>query len=225
MKRFLETKLFNLLSYSVDGKEIDRIELSMAYDDFVRQLLLFCQEEQNIILLCFAINYTVAEVKELNMRLEIENDNSSLEIRLLLAKVLSILDSTFRVVQFRLDNPDLFPINTENNFSPDVYLANDVDMIDIMELICGLFYSHSVRNKVGNTVNFSELARVFEKGMNFKFADIYKKRDDVFKRKATKLTEFLNELIIAIKIESKNRGYLQISSLSIFYRGIDHLLP
>lgn len=153
MKRFLETKLFNLLSYSVDGKEIDRIELSMAYDDFVRQLLLFCQEEQNIIL-CFAINYTVAEVKELNMRLEIENDNSSLEIRLLLAKVLSILDSTFRVVQFRLDNPDLFPINTENNFSPDVYLANDVDMIDIMELICGLFYSHSVRNKVGNTVNF-----------------------------------------------------------------------
>lgn len=208
MKRFLETKLFNLLSYSVDGKEIDRIELSMAYDDFVRQLLLFCQEDQNIILLCFAINYTVAEVKELNMRLEIENDNSSLEIRLLLAKVLSILDSTFRVVQFRLDNPDLFPINTENNFSPDVYLANDVDMIDIMELICGLFYSHSVRNKVGNTVNFSELARVFEKGMNFKFADIYKKRDDVFKRKATKLTEFLNELIIAIKIESKNRGYL-----------------
>jgi hypothetical protein len=208
VKRFLETKLFNLLSCFVNGKEIDRIELSMAYDDFVRQLLLFCQEEQNIILLCFAINYTVAEVKELNMRLEIENDNSSLEIRLLLAKVLSILDSTFRVVQFRLDNPDLFPINTEHNFAPDVYLANDVDMIDIMELICGLFYSHSVRNKVGNPVNFSELARVFEKGMNFKFADIYKKRDDVFKRKATKLTEFLNELIIAIKIESKNRGYL-----------------
>ena len=208
MKRFLETKLFKLLSCSVNGNEIDRIELSMAYDDFVRQLLLFCQEEQNIILLCFAINYTLAEVKELNMRLEVEDDKSSLEIRLLIIKVLSILDSTFKVIQFRLDNPDLFPINTENSFDPDVYLSNDVDMIDIMELICGLFYSHSVKNKIGNSVNFSELARVFEKGMNFKFADIYKKRDDVFKRKATKLTEFLNELIIAIKIESKNRGYL-----------------
>jgi len=208
VKRFLETKLFKLLSCSVNGNEIDRIELSMAYDDFVRQLLLFCQEEQNIILLCFAINYTVAEVKELNMRIEVEDDKSSLEIRLLIIKVLSILDSTFKVIQFRLDNPDLFPINTENSFDPDVYLANDVDMIDIMELICGLFYSRSVKNKIGNPVNFSELARVFEKGMNFKFADIYKKRDDVFKRKATKLTEFLNELIIAIKIESKNRGYL-----------------
>jgi len=208
VKRFLETKLFKLLSCSVNGNEIDRIELSMAYDDFVRQLFLFCQEEQNIILLCFAINYTVAEVKELNMRIEVEDDKSLLEIRLLIIKVLSILDSTFKVIQFRLDNPDLFPINTENSFDPDVYLANDVDMIDIMELICGLFYSHSVKNKIGNPVNFSELARVFEKGMNFKFADIYKKRDDVFKRKATKLTEFLNELIIAIKIESKNRGYL-----------------
>ncbi|MPN30712.1 hypothetical protein SDC9_178183 [bioreactor metagenome] len=76
-----------------------------------------------------------------------------------------------------------------------------------MEVICGLFYSHSVRNKTGNPVNFSDLTRVFETGMNFKFADIYKKRDDVFRRKAAKLTEFLNELIIAIKIESKNRGY------------------
>ena len=163
---------------------------------------------RNIILLCFTINYTAAEIKELSMRLEIENDNSLLEIRLLLAKLLNILDSTFRVVQFRLDNPDSFPLNTEDSFESDVYLANDVDMIDIMELICGLFYSHAVRNKVGNPVNFSELTRVFEKGMNFKFADIYKKRDDVFKRKATKLTEFLNELIVAIKIESKNRGYL-----------------
>lgn len=208
MKRFLETKLFDLLSCSVNGKEVDRIELSAAYDDFVRQLLLFCQEEQNIILLCFAINYTAAEIKELNMRLEVENDNSLLEVKLLLAKVLGMLDSTFRVVQFRLENPDSFIINTEDSFESDVYLASDIDMIDIMELICGLFYSHAVRNKVGNPVNFSELTRVFEKGMNFKFADIYKKRDDVFRRKATKLTEFLNELIIAIKIESKNRGYL-----------------
>ena len=118
MKRFLETKLFDLLSCSVNGEEVDRAELSVAYNDFVRQLLLFCQEEQNIILLCFAINYTAAEIK-----VEVENDNSLLEIRLLLAKVLSMLDSTFRVVQFRLENPDSFTINTEGSFEPDVYLT------------------------------------------------------------------------------------------------------
>ena len=208
VKRFLETKLFKLLTYSISDRKINSSELSVAYDDFVRQLFLFCQEEQDIILLYFTINYTIAEIKELNVRLESEYDNSLFDIRLLLLKLSSVLDSTFRIVQFRLENPNIFIQNEENSFVSDVYLANDVDMIDIMELICGLFYSHSVKNKIGNPVNFSELARVFEKGMNFKFADIYKKRDDVFKRKATKQTEFLNELIIAIKIESKNRGYL-----------------
>ena len=205
VKRFLETKLFKLLTYSISDRKINSSELSVAYDDFVRQLFLFCQNEQDIILLYFTINYTIAEIKELNVRLEFEYDNSLFDIRLLLSKLSSILDSTFKIVQFRLENPNIFMQNEENSFVSDVYLANDVDMIDIMELICGLFYSHSVRNRVGNPVN---LTRVFEKGMNFKFADIYKKRDDVFKRKTTKLTEFLNELIIAIKIESKNRGYL-----------------
>lgn len=208
VKRFLRTKLFKLLTDSISDRKINSSELSVTYDDFVRQLFLFCQNKQDIILLYFTINYTIAEIKELNVRLESEYDNSLFDIRLLLLKLSSILDSTFRIVQFQLENPNIFIQNEENSFVPDVYLANDVDMIDIMELICGLFYSHSVRNRVGNPVNFSDLTRVFEKGMNFKFADIYKKRDDVFKRKTTKLTEFIKELIVTIKIESKNRGYL-----------------
>lgn len=207
MKRFLETKLFDLLFCSVNGEEVDRAELSVAYDDFVNKLLPFCQKEEDVIFLCFTINYTVAEVKELEMRIEIKKDASLHEIRFLLIKVLDMLDSTYRVLKFRLDNPDFFQKDKEDSFDSDVYFVEDVDLIDIMELICGLFYSHSVRNKIGNPVNFSDLTRIFEKGMNFKFADIYKKRDDVFKRKPTKLTEFLSELIVAIKIESKNRGY------------------
>ena len=156
VKRFLETKLFKLLTYSISDRKINSSELSVAYDDFVRQLFLFCQNEQDIILLYFTINYTIAEIKELNVRLEFEYDNSLFDIRLLLSKLSSILDSTFKIVQFRLENPNIFMQNEENSFVSDVYLANDVDMIDIMELICGLFYSHSVRNRVGNPVNFSD---------------------------------------------------------------------
>jgi hypothetical protein len=208
MKRFLKTKLFDLLSCSVKEQEsVYYTELSNAYDDFVCQLLDFCREEQDIILLCFTINYTMTELKELNMQLEIKPDSKAADLHIFFTKILDILESTYRIVKFRLENPEFFQKNQEDSFVSNVYLAEDVDFIDIMEVICGLFYSHSVRNKTGNFVNFSDLTRVFEIGMNFKFADIYKKRDDVFKRKAAKLTEFLNELIIAIKIESKNRGY------------------
>lgn len=208
MKRFLKTKLFDLLSCSV--KECESVyytELSNAYDDFVYQLLDFCHEEQDIILLYFTINYTVTELKSLNMQLEIKSDSRTTDLHIFFMKILDILESTYRIVRFRLENPDIFLKNQENEFVSNVYLAEDVDFIDIMEIICGLFYSHSVRNRAGHAVNFSDLTRVFEKGLNFQFADIYKKRDDVFKRKTTKLTEFLNELIVAIKIESKNRGY------------------
>lgn len=120
MKRFLETKLFDLLSCSTNGKEIDRAELSVAYDDFVQQLLLFCQKEEDVIFLCFTINYTVAEVKELDMRIEIKKDASLHEIRFLLVKVLDMLDSTYRVVKFRLDNPDFFQKDKEDSFYSDV---------------------------------------------------------------------------------------------------------
>lgn len=208
MKRFLKTKLFDLLSCSVKEQEsVYYAELSNAYDDFVGQLLDFCREEQDIILLCFTINYTMTELKELNMQLEIKADSKAADLHLFFMKILDILESTYRIIKFRLENPDFFQKNHEESFVSNVYLAEDVDFIDIMEVICGLFYSHSVKNKTGNPVNFSDLTSIFEKGLNFEFADIYKKRDDVFKRKAAKLTEFLNELIIAIKIESKNRGY------------------
>lgn len=49
VKRFLETKLFKLLTYSISDRKINSSELSVAYDDFVRQLFLFCQNEQDII--------------------------------------------------------------------------------------------------------------------------------------------------------------------------------
>ncbi|MEA4980513.1 MAG: hypothetical protein VB098_11570 [Petrimonas sp.] len=208
MNRFLKTKLFDLLSCSIREQDgIYYTDLSNAYDDFVGQLLDFCREEQDIILLCFTINYTMTELKGLNIQLEIKPDSKATDLHVFFMKILDILESTYRIIKFRLENPEFFQKNKEDSFVSDVYLADDVDFIDIMEVICGLFYSHSVRNKTGNPVNFSDLTRVFETGMNFKFADIYKKRDDVFRRKAAKLTEFLNELIIAIKIESKNRGY------------------
>lgn len=204
MKRFLKTELFDLLSCSVKEQEsVCYTELSNAYDDFVCQLLDFCREEQDVIFLCFTINYTMTELKELSTQL----NTKATDLDVIFMKILEMLESTYRVVEFRLENPEFFQTNQEDSFVSDVYLAKDIDFIDVMEIICGLYYSHSVKSKTGNPINFSDLTRVFEKGLNFKFADIYKKRDDVFRRKSAKLTEFLDELIMAIKIESKNRGY------------------
>src|SRR5574344_1662085 len=136
MKRFLKTKLFDLLSCSV--KECESVyytELSNAYDDFVYQLLDFCHEEQDIILLYFTINYTMTELKSLNMQLEIKSDSRTADLHIFFMKILDILESTYRIVRFRLENPDIFLKNQENEFVSNVYLAEDIDFIDIMEII------------------------------------------------------------------------------------------
>lgn len=133
MKRFLKTKLFDLLSCSV--KECESVyytELSNAYDDFVYQLLDFCHEEQDIILLYFTINYTMTELKSLNMQLEIKSDSRTADLHIFFMKILDILESTYRIVRFRLENPDIFLKNQENEFVSNVYLAEDIDFIDII---------------------------------------------------------------------------------------------
>ena len=53
----------------------------------------------------------------------------------------------------------------------------------------------------------SDVARIFEKMFNINFGDIYKKEIAVIKRKPTKITEFLDNLKVAIIKKSKDSGY------------------
>jgi hypothetical protein len=123
-------------------------------------------------------------------------------------KALKMVESMMDIIYLKIAYPESIRADIESEAKSPIYLSKDIDYIDVMEVICGLFYSNSLCTINGERINFSDLVAVFEKGFNFKFTDKYKKRDDVFCRKQSKLTEFLSELILAIKLESKNRGYL-----------------
>lgn len=77
-----------------------------------------------------------------------------------------------------------------------------------MEIINGIYYLNQAKTINGQLSNFSDVARVFENGFNFKFAKRYQTEEYVFKRKPSKITEQLEKMIVAIKEESKKRGYL-----------------
>ena len=119
-----------------------------------------------------------------------------------------MIDSAINIVDLRINNPKMQELRVKQLFQSPLYLSDSVGYVDIMEIACGLFYGGILKTITGNIVNFTDVARVFEVGFNFEFADIYKKRDEVIRRKPSKRTEFLNRLIYAIDTESKNRGYL-----------------
>lgn len=62
----------------------------------------------------------MTELKELNIQLEIKSDSKAADPHVFLMKILDILESTYRIIKFRLENPELFQKNQEDSFVSDV---------------------------------------------------------------------------------------------------------
>jgi len=105
-----------------------------------------------------------------------------------------------------------FPIqfqNRKNNFLPSpLYLTDETYLVEIMELVSGMFLSKRVVTHNGTESPLTEIGRTFEYLFNIKLGDIHKKHENVICRKANKRTEFLDILRKAITEESKKKGYL-----------------
>ena len=88
-----------------------------------------------------------------------------------------------------------------------LYLADRTTLINIMEIVSGLFLSQKIVYQNGKPVYLVDLTKAFEWLFNIKIGDCYQKHEDVIKRKPGKLTEFLNGLADLIRKEHDKKGY------------------
>ena len=105
-----------------------------------------------------------------------------------------------------------YPIQFQNrkkNFPPSpLYLTDQTYLVEIMELVSGIFLSKRVVTHNGTESPLTEIGRAFEYLFNIKLGDIHKKHENVICRKAHKRTEFLDLLRKVIIEESEKKGYL-----------------
>ena len=128
--------------------------------------------------------------------------------KLFLQKMLAIINSELELLILKIQYPNPFQ-NRKNNFLPSpLYLTNETTLVDIMELVSGIFLSKRVVTHIGTESPLTEIGRAFEYLFSIKLGDIHKKHESVIKRKTSKITEFLDTLRKAINEESKNKGYL-----------------
>ena len=128
--------------------------------------------------------------------------------KLFLQKVSAIIYAEQELLNLKIQFPSQFQQRKDKLFISPLYLTNETYLVEIMELVSGLFLSKRVVTHSGIESLLTEIGRAFEHLFNIKLGDIHKKHESVIKRKPSKLTEFLDTLRKAIAEESKNKGYL-----------------
>lgn len=112
-----------------------------------------------------------------------------------------------RIVKWRIKYPEQFQQHANKLLLSPLHLADKTSLVNIMEIVSGLFLSKRIVYQNGKPVHLTDLGKAFEWLFNIKLGDYYQKHEDVIKRKSTKLTEFLNGLTALIRKEHENKGY------------------
>ena len=118
-------------------------------------------------------------------------------------EAIGIINTEIYIIRLRIKYPEQF--NTQP-LSP-LYLADKTNLIDIMEMVSGLFLSKDIVYQNGKPAYLVDLAKAFEWLFNIRIGDCYQKHEDVIRRKPGKLTGFLNGLVELIKKEHDKKGY------------------
>ncbi|WP_407920059.1 hypothetical protein [Dysgonomonas capnocytophagoides] len=77
-----------------------------------------------------------------------------------------------------------------------------------MEIAESLFLSKGILNSEGKPASRKQIANIFELMFNVSFGDIYKKADEIYRRKPFNLTKALDALKFLLSKESRRRDEL-----------------
>lgn len=201
-----QTKLFAILSKEASTEEMD-IVLKTAYREFVEKLINYLDNEYDNIKRIRMLNLIYIEF-DMIKALEISYGAKKDVLKIIYSdKILSFVSKESDLIYRQMEYPKYF-INIEATWKSPLFLnPNVVNLVDVMENICGYYYMNGVTTRDGTKISLNLLTRTFEKFFNLKIPDVYKKRDEVIQRKSNKLTGFLDRMRTAIIRESKNQGY------------------
>ena len=125
----------------------------------------------------------------------------------LIDEAIGLIDNEIRIVEWRIKYPEQFKRQLDKPPLAPLYLADKATLINIMEIVSGLFISKNIVYQNGKPAYLVDLGKAFEWLFNIKIGDYHQKHEDVIKRKPGKITEFLNGLADLIRKEHDKKGY------------------
>lgn len=122
-------------------------------------------------------------------------------------EAIGIINTEIYIIRLRIKYPEQFRTHSNTQPLSPLYLADKTTLINIMEMVSGLFLSKDIVYQNGKPAYLVDLAKAFEWLFNIKISDCHQKHEDVIKRKPGKITEFLNGLAELIRKEHEKKGY------------------
>jgi len=203
-----EKSIYRLLKHPYQEDKSIVEDITIAYQEFVEELFNFLNKEENNKVLIRKLNITYIEFFTLKaMEISSPTVNDKLKI-VYLDKLMSLINMELDLLYRQMEYPKFF-INIESDWKSPLSVNHDeIKLIDMMELVCGLFYiTGGIYRFDRKELFLTDVARIFEKMFNISLGDIHKKEEAVIKRKSIKITEFLDRLKAAIIQKSKDEGY------------------
>ena len=125
----------------------------------------------------------------------------------LIDEAIGLLNTEMRLIEWRIKYPEQLRLHTDKQALYPLFLADKTTLINIMEMVSGLFLSKDIVYQNGKPAYLVDLSKAFEWLFNIRIGDCHQKHEDVIKRKPGKITEFLNGLAELIKKEHDKKGY------------------
>ena len=204
MNDLLKTRLSDLLFET--SQEVTTEEMQNAYGEFVEQIRAMSNgnDYSTTFRILVATRIEIASLETVPLYGQGENVLK----KQFLQKTLAIINSELELLNLKIQYPTPFQNRKNGNPQSPLYLTDETNLVEIMELVRGLFLSKRIINHAGKEAPLTEIGRAFEHLFNIKFGDIHKKHESVICRQANKRIEFLDTLRKAIAEESKKKGYL-----------------
>ena len=86
-----------------------------------------------------------------------------------LQKTLAIINSELELLNLKIQYPTPFQNRKNGNPQSPLYLTDETNLVEIMELVSGLFLSKRIINHAGKEAPLTEIGRAFEHLFNIKF--------------------------------------------------------
>ena len=91
----------------------------------------------------------------------------------LIEEAIGLLNNEMRIIKLRIKYPEQFQQHANKLFISPLHLADKTSLVNIMEIVSGLFLSKRVIYKNGNPIHLTDLGKAFEWLFNIKLGDYH----------------------------------------------------